>query len=93
VSSTNDTLGVPAFDLRLAALDQSVREEPYALVVGVAHSGVVTELAAGTRREMKDLRNRLLIELRAERGPLEALASALARVARSLPAVTTGDRL
>jgi hypothetical protein len=76
---------VPAFDLRLYAVGHTGRREPYALGVGAADGNRVSEVAAGSRPEMRDLRNRLLIALRSDPDTLDAVASALAKLAQRLP--------
>lgn len=78
--------GVEAFSLRVVDVsgDQPRRPGPYVLAIAVAESNTETEVAHGTRSEMKTLRHQLLIAIRNDRGPLEALSSSLAAIVRGL---------
>jgi len=79
-------IGLPAYELRVKDLDPKHHDEPYGLFVGVAGSGQVCQFAAGSRSDMRDLRQAILKAIRSNREPLEALASALAKVARDVQA-------
>lgn len=77
-------IGVPVFDLRLEGVGH-LQPEPYALVVAAADCRARSQIASGTRREMKSLRNRLLIAVRSDPATIDGVASLLAKLARSLP--------
>jgi hypothetical protein len=91
--SQPNVTGVYAFDLRLMNVGHLTGRAgtPVALVVGVAESKRVSEVAAGTRKQMRALRNWLVVKLRNEPEVLDVLASQLAAVARKVPPLALDD--